>query len=99
MKGAGFKLVYILVIALAAVVLLSGTNIKAILKLRSEVILNEKKLARLQEKNEIMAKELKWMKSQDDYIKFVAKKNLGMVEPGETKIYLISEDKKPVKKD
>lgn len=101
MKGTGSKLFYIIILIIIAVIYFSGSNIKSILKFKEDIASYEEKLDMLQEENKKIAKELKWIETQDDYIKYLAKKRLGLVEPDEIKFYLVldEEDEKGDKKD
>ncbi|MBN2407263.1 MAG: septum formation initiator family protein [Elusimicrobia bacterium] len=92
MKGTGPKLIYIVLIITAVVIYLSSTNIKSILKLREEITSYEQKLSMLKKKNSEMLQEVEWIRTRDDYVKFLAKKRLGLVEPGEIKYYLVTKD-------
>jgi len=92
MRGTFPKLIYIVILAAAAVVYLSGSNIKNILNLKKEVSFYEAKLKSIKEDNSRLEKEISWMQNNDDYVKYLAKKKLGLVEPGEIKYYLVEKE-------
>ena len=91
-RSISYKLIYIFLAAAVAIVYFSGSNIKNILKLKEEVVSYEKNLQMLERENERLTQELKWIESEEDYIKYLARKKLGLVEPGEIKFFLIDSD-------
>ncbi|MFC2062133.1 septum formation initiator family protein [Elusimicrobiota bacterium] len=93
MKGTGYKLFYIVIVIVLAAIYFSGSNIKNILRLKEKVTSYEERLAMLKKNNTDLLEELKWIKTEEDYLKFLARKKLGLVEPGEFKYYII--DKNP----
>lgn len=93
MKISGYKLFYILAVTVAVVVYLSSSNIKTIFRLNKKISFYEDKLEMLKKENRQIENELKWIKTEDDYIKYLAMKKLGLVSPGEIKYYLVIENK------
>ncbi len=89
MKGIGLKLVCIIIGVIAVVLYLSGSTLKTIINLKNEVSLYEEKLVILKTYNEELFCKLKWMDTQDDYVKYIVRKRLGFVEPDEIKFYII----------
>lgn len=89
MRGTGFKLIYIIIGIIAAIVYLSGSTLKSVFNLKNEVDSCEKKLDTLKTQNIEIARELNWIESTDDYIKYLARKKLGFVEPDEIKFYIV----------
>jgi cell division protein FtsB len=87
--GTGHKLVYIVVGTIAAVLYLSGSTLKTMFNLKSDVSSYEEKLSKLKKGNEEFACELEWLESKDEYVKYLARKKLGMVEPDEVKYYIL----------
>ncbi|MGM0440960.1 MAG: FtsB family cell division protein [Elusimicrobiota bacterium] len=85
------KFIYIVVAGVAIVVLFSGSNFKTIFNLNEDINFYEKKLSMLKEENDRLEKELEWVKNEEDYIKYIARKRLGLVEPEEMKFYLVEE--------
>ena len=93
MKISGHKLFYILAVSVAVVVYLSASNIKTIFRLNRRISFYEDRLEMLKKENQQIENELKWIKTEDDYIKYLAMKELGLVSPGEIKYYLVIENK------
>jgi cell division protein FtsB len=89
LKGTGFKLVYIVVFIAAAVLYLSSSTLKNIFSLKAESVAYERRLQRLKEENKDLNRKFEWVETEEDYIKFVAKDRLGLVEPGEKKMYIV----------
>ena len=89
--GTGYKLVYIVIGTIAAVLYLSGSTLKTIFNLKNDVISHEEKLCKLKKNNEEFTRKLEWLESRDEYVKYMARKKLGLVEPEEVKYYIIEE--------
>ncbi len=91
MKGSGSKLIYIIVGAAVAVILFSISNFKNIIKLKEDENYYREKIAMLEERNATLKQNLEWIKTKEDYVKFIARQRMGLVEPGEIKFYLKEE--------
>ena len=94
MKGTGFKLVYIVVLISAGVLYLSSSTLKTIFSLKSEAVSYERKLENIKSDNENLQRELKWSESEEGYVKYMVKDHLGLVEPGEKKLYIVDKAEK-----
>ncbi|MFW6134090.1 MAG: FtsB family cell division protein [Elusimicrobiota bacterium] len=88
MRGVGYKLIIISFVVIGALVYFSGSNIKNILTLKNEIKTYQKKLEMLKKENKEIEKEINWIKNEEDYIKYLARKKLGLIEPGEIKFYI-----------
>jgi cell division protein FtsB len=88
-KKTSYKLIYIFLALAAAAVYFSSSNIKNILNLKQRVSSYEEKLEMLKKENKRLARELEWVETEEDYIKYLARKKLGLVEPYEIKYFLV----------
>ncbi|MFH1414470.1 MAG: septum formation initiator family protein [Elusimicrobiota bacterium] len=95
MKGTGLKLFYILIGIIAVVLYLSGSTLKHIFNMKNEVASYEEKLNTLKEWNGNTENELKWMETEEDYMKFIARKDLGFVEEDEMKFFIVESSNIP----
>ncbi|MDA3792932.1 MAG: septum formation initiator family protein [Elusimicrobia bacterium] len=91
MSGSGSKLIYIAGAFIAAVIIFSVSNFKNIIKLKEDKDYYREKTAMLDKKNAELKQKLEWIKTEDDYVKFIARERMGLVEPGEIKFYLKEE--------
>ncbi len=57
--------------------------------MKNEASLYEDKLSGLKKDNEGISRELCWIESEKDYVKYVARKKLGFVDPDEIKFYIV----------
>ncbi len=89
MRGAGPKLVYILIGAGAVLTVLSSSGIRNILQLHSEIERIEERLEAMEKENERLRQELEWIETEDEYLEYLARKRLGLIKPGETKYYIV----------
>jgi cell division protein FtsB len=70
------------------VLYLSGSTLKTMFNLRNDVAAHEGKLNYLKNQNDDLECKLNWLQTRDDYVKYLARKKLGLVEPGEVKLYI-----------
>ena len=94
MKGIGFKLVYIAVLIFAGVLYLSSSTLRTIFSMKSEAVYYERKLENIKNDTENLKRELKWSESEEGYVKYMVKDHLGLVEPGEKKLYIVDNAEK-----
>ena len=94
MKGTGFKLIYIAVFISAVVLYLSSSTLKTIFSLKSESVSYERKLEDIKKDNKNLQQQLKWAESEEGYVKYMVKEHLGLVEPGEKKLYIVDSAEK-----
>ena len=94
MKGIGFKLVYIAVLIFAGVLYLSSSTLRTIFSMKSEAVYYESKLENIKNDTENLKRELKWSESEEGYVKYMVKDHLGLVEPGEKKLYIVDNAEK-----
>ncbi len=85
------KLIYIVIGGLIVVGVFSGSNLKTIFNLKEDIDSYQDKLTMLEKENEHIRKEIEWIKTEDDYVKFIARTRLGLVESGEMKFYIVEE--------
>lgn len=85
------KFIYLVVGGIIIVVLFSGSNFKTIFNLREEIDFYKQRLSKIEKENKKLEKELEWIENEEDYVKFIARERLGLVEPGEMKFYVVEE--------
>ncbi len=91
MRGTGSKFAYITVAAAVAVLIFSGSNIRTIFKLRSEINRYRDKLENLQEENLLLEEEIRLIKTEPEHLEYLARKKLGLIKQDETKYYIIQQ--------
>lgn len=92
MRSAGSpKLIYIIAGALALTFLLSSSGLRQIFLLRAEIARLEESIERVREDNKTLTRKLHWIENEPEYMEYLARKNLGLIMPGERKYYIIDE--------
>lgn len=91
MKISGFKFICFLTVSVILVLIFSGSTLKTIISLKEEADYFVKELNDLKNQNIKLSNEIKWIASNGEYVKYLAKKNLGLLEPGEVKFYIVEE--------
>ncbi|MEA3506109.1 MAG: septum formation initiator family protein, partial [Elusimicrobiota bacterium] len=81
MKGTRSKFIYIVGAFIVLIILFSASNFRNILKLREDQRYYRKKIASLEKQNAELQQQLEWIKTQEDYVKFIARKRMGLVAP------------------
>jgi len=90
-RGTGSKFAYITAAAVVAVLIFSGSNIRTIFKLKSEVNRYRDKLENLKEENLILEEEIRLIKTEPEHLEYLARKKLGLIKEGETKYFIIQQ--------
>jgi len=75
--------------------LFANKNFQTLLVLNREIVQLEQRIAGLEEANRNLKEELEAMKNDPEYIESLAREELGLIKPGETKYKFIeSEEEK-----
>lgn len=94
MRSSGYKVIYVLIALFASALYLSGSSLKAIFNLKNEVSFHEERLIYLKTYNKRTSQEFQWLQKEEEYIKYLARKRLGFIEPDEVKFFIVMSDDK-----
>jgi len=83
------KILILIVIIGALIFLLGNKNFQTLLFLNKEVAQLRQRIAGLEEENKRLKEELEAVKKDPEYIESLARKELGLIKPGETKYKFI----------
>jgi len=83
------KVLMLIVIIGALVFLFVNKNFQTLINLRKEIARLKQKLVGLEEENRRLKEELEAVKNDPEYMESLARKELGLIKPGETKYKFI----------
>ncbi|NLB35069.1 MAG: septum formation initiator family protein [Elusimicrobia bacterium] len=84
-------MIYIVIGVVVLTFILSSSGIRKIILLKKEIVRLEKEIEQVRQDNERISEELSWIENEDDYLEYLARKNLGLILPGEKKYYIMPE--------
>ena len=85
------KMIYIVIGVVVLTVFLSSRGIRKIIILKKKIVRLEREIEQVRQDNERSSEELSWIENEDDYLEYLARKNLGLILPGEKKYYIMPE--------
>jgi len=83
------KVLMLIVIIGALVFLFANKNFQTLINLRKEIARLKEKSVGLEEENRRLKEELEAVKNDPEYMESLARKELGLIKPGETKYKFI----------
>lgn len=89
------KILILIVIIGVLIFLFANKNFQTLLVLKKEIVQLKQRIAGLKEDNRELEEELEAMKNDPEYFESLARRELGLIKPGETKYKFVeSEEEK-----
>ncbi|MCJ7646469.1 septum formation initiator family protein [bacterium] len=89
------KILILIVIIGVLIFLFANKNFQTLLVLKKEIVQLKQRIAGLKEENRELEEELEAMKNDPEYFESLARRELGLIKPGETKYKFVeSEEEK-----
>jgi len=83
------KIIILIVITGVIIFLFANKNFQTLLILKKEIAQLKQRIIGLQEENKGLKEELEAMKNDPEYLESMARRELGLIKPGETKYKFI----------
>jgi len=88
-KGIHRKILILIVIIGVVIFLFANKNFQTLLILNKEIFQLKQRIAGLEDENKKLKEDLEAMKNDPEYIESLAREELGLIKPGETKYRFI----------
>jgi len=88
-KGIHRKILILIVIIGVVIFLFANKNFQTLLILNKEIVQLKQRIAGLEDENKKLKEDLEAMKNDPEYIESLAREELGLIKPGETKYRFI----------
>jgi len=88
-KGIHRKILILIVIIGVVIFLFANKNFQTLLILNKEIVQLKQRIAGLEDENKRLKEDLEAMKNDPEYIESLAREELGLIKPGETKYRFI----------
>ena len=88
-KGIHRKILILIVIIGVVIFLFANKNFQTLLVLNREIVQLKQRIAGLEDENKKLKEDMEAMKNDPEYIESLAREELGLIKPGETKYRFI----------